>query len=125
MKIAYTLALSLLLSIVLVLPTFSENVLTIQKTPFESFNCGTDFTQVIGSGGVTLVSVTATQNGQNVTSAIISASPAPFVVGTSDVVMFRVQGGSLRLTYQISVKVQNTTTGEQFEGITNLVISAQ
>lgn len=114
-----------LFSFALLLP--SANVLTVQKTTYEVFNLGVDFTAVIGAHGTTLVSVTAlsTSTQQDVTSQIIASSPVPGVVGSTDVVSFRVRNGAARQTYAISVKVADTVTGEQYEGVVNLVISQQ
>jgi hypothetical protein len=107
--------------LMLALPSSPANLLTIQKTAYESFNCGVDFTQVIGGDGTTLVSVTAVSGaagagGSDSTSAIIASSPVPDVVGSTDVVSFRVQGGAAQQTYTISVKVMDNVSGELYEG---------
>ena len=69
-------------TLALLLPLVSADTLTINKTPYEQFDCSVDFTPVIGSGGATLLSVTSVnlQTGADSSSTIIAASPAPGVV---------------------------------------------
>ena len=99
----------------------------IMKTPYEAFDLQVDFTPVIGTDGVTLVSVTAANvaNGQDSTSQMIAASPIPAVVGSTDVVGFRVQGGVVNQTHSVSVKITDTATGAKYEGTLLVRVVAQ
>lgn len=103
----------------------AENVLTVSKTAFESFNLSVDFTQVIGADGMTLNGVTAVNaaNHQSSTTQIIAPSPSPSITPSTDVVVFRVQGGVLSQTHLISVEVTDATNGSQYEGQIILTIS--
>lgn len=105
----------------------AEILLTVNKTAFESFTCSMDFTQVIGSDGLTIVSVTATniKTGANTTAIVISTSPAPSVLPGTDKVAFRVQSGTVGDTHQISVKISDNSNGQQFEGNMQLTIASE
>jgi hypothetical protein len=101
----------------------AEVLLTLEKTPYEAFTCSFDFTAVIGTDAMTLVSVTATAvNGTDVSNIIIASSPVPAIIPSTDKVAFRIQNGSLGATYKISVKVIDSVNGQQFEGLMNLMI---
>jgi len=102
------------------------SLLTITKTPYEAFTCGVDFAQVIGSDGMTLLAVVATDpvTGTDVTSTYIAASPAPAIVPATSKVAFRVQGGANNKRAVIGVRVQDSTTGDIFEGQITLQISS-
>ena len=101
----------------------AEVVLSITKTPFEAFTCSMDFTPVIGTDGITLISVTAT-NGLDATSVIIASSPAPAIIPSTDKISFRIQGGRAGETYIVSVKVADSMTGDKFEGNVNVAVIA-
>jgi hypothetical protein len=85
-----------------------------------------DFTQVIGTDGMTLSSVTAVTSTTNVdvSSMIIAASPVPAVVPSTDKVAFRIQGGAVNSTYRVSAKVVDAVNGQQYEGQILLTITA-
>ena len=102
----------------------TQPLLTVTKTPYESFNSSVDFVNVISIGNAALVSVTSVNrdSGADSTSAIVAASPAPAVVGGTSKVVFRVQGGASGQTHNVSVRASNTSTGETYEGVIQLVI---
>jgi hypothetical protein len=104
----------------------SEVLLSITKTPYEAFTITMDFTQVIGTDGMTLSSVTAVTSTTNVdvSSMIIAASPVPAVVPSTDKVAFRIQGGAVNSTYRVSAKVVDAVNGQQYEGQILLTITA-
>jgi hypothetical protein len=95
----------------------AEIVLSFTKTPFEAFPCSMDFTQAVGSDAMTIVSVTAvdTRTSGNATAMLIG-TPAPAITVDTDVVVFTVQGGVNGEVYQVSVKVQDSVTGFQYQG---------
>jgi len=113
-----------LITLVLAGSARPASLLSVSKTPFESFNCSVDFTPVVGTDGITLLGVVSTNLGTNDDSSaiIIANSPAPAVVGSTDVVVFRVQGGYNRQTHLIGVRVRDNVTLEIFEGQITLVI---
>lgn len=98
------------------LPAEPASLLSIQKTPYEAFNCSIDFTQVIGADGLTINAVVSTDlnSGADTTATVIAASPAPAIQG--DTVIFRVQGGANGQSHLVGVRVTDNVTGEQFEG---------
>lgn len=108
------------------LPASPSSLLTVGKTPFEAFNCSVDFTPVAGADGITLIRVVSTnlQTGVDSTSEVIAVSPAPSVVGSTDVVTFRVQGGINRETHIVGARVQDNVTGEIFEGQITVTVSS-
>ncbi len=116
------------LLVVLLLLLFSapaEVILTIIKTPFEVLTLAADFVQA--TGPVTLVSVTAKNSGTNVdnTAQIVAASPVPAVLSMTKKVVFAVQGGVSGQTYDVSIKVVDSTTGEKLEGTVIVHIAPQ
>ncbi len=108
----------LVVLLVFIASAWPASLLTVAKTPFEAFNCSIDFTSVAGTDGITLIGVVSTNfdNGTDSTAAIIAASPVPGVVGSTDVVVFRIQNGSATETHIVGVRVQDKVTGEIFEG---------
>ena len=118
---AVTIGISLLLH-----PAAAVSLLSVTKTPYESFTCSIDFTALAGSDGIVLDAVIATnvQTGADATPVIVAASPVPAVVGSSDVVAFRVQGGANGQSYLIGARVADAMTGERFEGQITLVINS-
>jgi len=96
------------------------------KAVSESFDVSVDFTPAIGSGGAAVVSVTAQDTSTNQpTPQIIATSPAPGVVGSTDVVGFRLQGGQVNHAYLVTVIARNVTSGETWEGQINVTINGQ
>jgi len=93
----------------------------IKKTPYEQFDCSMDFAQPIGTDAMTLDSVSSSIGGNDTTSQVIAASPAPSVVAGTKVV-FRVAHGTNGQLHTISVKVVDSTTGETYEGLLQLRI---
>jgi hypothetical protein len=103
----------------------AEVLFSLAKTPFEAITCSMDFIQVIGADGTTLVSVTSRNAaGIDTTTTIIAPSPVPGVVGITDKVAFRIQGGKAGETHIVSVKVRDAITGDQFEGTMTVTIGA-
>ena len=94
------------------------------KTPYEAYNCSVDFgTHMVAGDALSIVSVTATLAGQDRTSAVISTTPAPWIVGTS--VFWQTVGGVLGAKYVVSVKVVGNPSGQQQEADVNLVIASK
>ena len=93
-------------------------LLGVSKTPYEAFNISVDFTAAAGAHGITLVSVTSTnaRNGTDSTNTIVATSPVPAVVGSTDVVVYRVQNGNKGEVHIVSTKVRDNVTGELYEG---------
>lgn len=97
----------------------------IPKTPYEAFLCSMDFAAQTGMDSITVVSVTAVNmsNGTNSTGAVIATSPAPVVSGSK--VIYMAQGGNVGEQHRVSIKVQDTTSGTQYEGFQILQIRTQ
>lgn len=94
------------------------------KTPYEAYNCSVDFgTRMVPGDALSIVSVTATLAGQDRTSAVISLTPAPKIVGTS--AFWQTFGGVAGAKYVVSVKVVGNPSGQQQEAIVNLVIASK
>jgi hypothetical protein len=98
--------------------------LIITKTPYEQIACSMDFSQVIGSGGITLVSVRSSNatSGTDTTAMIIATSPAPSVVAETAKITFLLQGGKNGETHRISVRAKNAAIGEESEGVALLTV---
>lgn len=104
----------------------AEEVLSVNKTAFESFNLSVDFTQVIGNDGLSIVAVKSFLQpaGTETTSQIIATDPAPLVSPGTDVVVFRVQGGSKNQVHLVDVQVVDNVNGQQFEGQIRVTVTA-
>jgi hypothetical protein len=100
--------------------------LPITKAPQEQFYCGASFPNTTADG-ITLVSVTATDyvTNANITSSVISSSPAPAAVtsvlinGVSqsgEFIIFQLFGGTNGQIILIDVIAQDNVTGERFDG---------
>jgi hypothetical protein len=89
------------------------------KTPYEQITCSMDFSQVAGSGGIGLVSVTSSNaaSGADTTATIIATSPVPGVVTGTAKIVFLLQGGNNGETHRISVTANNPAAGEEWEGV--------
>jgi hypothetical protein len=98
--------------------------LAITKTPYEQIKCSMDFAQVIGSGGITFLSVTSSNasSGEDTTAAIIATSPIPGVITGTNKIAFLLQGGTNCETHRISIRAKNTMTGEEWEGVALLTL---
>lgn len=97
----------------------------ISKTPAEQFFFAMDFTQMIQSDGIALVSVTAinSRTGADSTSIVIGTNPAPSIIPGTDKIAFMLQGGQPNDLHHITVLATDVTTGAQFAGKLNLSIS--
>jgi hypothetical protein len=117
---------AVILALLLAAALGCTSTMTVTKTPFEAFNIGMDFTGQIGTDGMTLVAVVATNaiTRADATAAIIAASPAPSIVPSTDQVTFRVQGGSNGQRFILGVRVSDNTTGELFEGEITLLVES-
>lgn len=108
------------------IPANGQSVpLTITKTQYEEFNYSFNFDAEIGTNGMTLDSVVATdiKNRTVATAQVVAASPAPAIVSGTSKVVVRLQRGTPGLTYRIGVRVIDATTGERWEGEILLKIS--
>ena len=109
-----TLIRTLLVSLTLIGVTtraLSEVIITYHKTPLESQLIQMDFSQVIGTNGITLVSVTATNeaSGADATVIFIATTPAPTILSGTSKVVLGVRGGVAGQTYRVHVLVQDAT----------------
>ena len=90
---------------------------TFSKTAAEIKQVNIDVTALASNATISLISVTATDSrGADVTSSVISSSPAPALTNTT--VAFFVQDGApgpLLPPYYISTKIQSATVQEQEE----------
>lgn len=98
------------------------------KTPYEVIDLAANF-DVCFEGArsidtMVLVSVTAViaNTGVDASSTVIAASPAPSIPVGTRTVAFTVQAGSNGTTYTISIKIQDSTTSEQYEGQMALMV---
>jgi hypothetical protein len=115
--------LTLLLFFVLSLQPAS--VLTVNKTPFEIFICSMDFGYAVGTDAITFSGISASniQDGSDASAITIAAAPTPALVPGTKKVAFAVQGGVSGSSYLISVRIVDTTTGEQYEGRMTLIVN--
>ena len=117
---------TLILAFLFATQALPVSVLSVTKTPFEQINLSMDFTPVAGADGITLLSVVSTNlaTGQDSSSQIIMTSPVPAVVGSTDVVVFRVQAGANGQTHIVGVRVQDNVNGQIWEGQITLTINS-
>jgi len=100
------------------------NILTITKTPYEQVNCSVDFSAVVGSGSIVLDSVVTTLQNGAVTKGIVATTPAPAITASTSTVVLQLVGGVARTTYLVSVRVSNSVTGEKWDGVITLNVTA-
>ena len=95
------------------------------KTPTEQLTCYMDFSQVVGADGTTFQSIqivnSATQ--QDSTASILASSPIPAVLPGTNKVVYRVQGGNVGDSYNVSVFVADSTTGDVYQGVRLLFVT--
>jgi hypothetical protein len=112
-------------AVLLFLPSlFGADVLTVTKTPYERINCTVDFGAVVSSDLIVLDSVVTTLANGATTQGIVAASPAPAITASTSTVTLQLTGGAARATYYVSVRVSNSSTGEKWDGVITLNVSA-
>lgn len=90
---------------------------SVSKTPVEVINLTLDFSPQ-AANGITLVGVTATNMANNAdqTSTVVSASPPPVVLSSTEKVFVQVKNGVIGARYNVSIVVSKNDTGEVIEG---------
>jgi|ERR1041385_5443773 hypothetical protein len=99
--------------------SFSANVLTVNKTPYEQFVLNVDFSQVVGSDAFTLDAIVAKDRKTlaDATGDLIApSSPVPGIIPMTAKVEFALKGGVSGATYIVGVRVIDSVTSEKFEG---------
>jgi hypothetical protein len=108
-------------------PGFAADIGTLPKTPYERVNVLVGFGNVVGTDTITIdaIKVINRQTRADVSSTIVASSPAPGVLPGSPQVGFTITAGSDGQQYVIAVRVNDTTTGEKFEGDLILTVSGE
>lgn len=123
------------LCLLLAAPLVPASILTVTKTPIETFDIGVDFAKPAGAHAITLVAVVATDisTGTNVTSTLIASSPAPAVYSavtvagverTGKFIVARLQGGANNQRVLVGMRAQDAVTGAIYEGQITVQVSS-